>query len=88
MFFSLILLNARFLYQINCSLTFGSNFNEFAVKYAARPSFNVIAKPPINGEYSIDTTYVLLSKIGTANKLIELNKYYYHYNWQYEQNLP
>lgn len=54
-------------------LTFGSNFNEFAVKYAARPSFSVIAKPPIKGEYSIDETYVLLSKIGTA-KTIKQNQ--------------
>lgn len=53
-------------------LTFGSNFSELAVKYAARPSFNVIAKPPINGEYSIDVIYVLSSNIGTAEKSIQL----------------
>lgn len=39
---------------INCRIhTFGSNFNEEAVKKAALPSFNAIAKPPTRGEYSI-----------------------------------
>jgi len=38
------------------------------VRKAARPSFSTTENPPTTGEYSISTTYVLFSTIGTAEK--------------------
>lgn len=49
-------------------LTFGSNFNDEAVRTAALPSFKTTAKPATNGEYSISVIYLFCSKIGTAIK--------------------